>query len=635
MYLSPGTLPTPALKPPSRPSCSLQPRGILWSRRCLGVLVLSLGSLTAGEPGRAINQATPQSAPAWSTDSSLVSPDPSFAASPTPSLVAQTGVPGTDGSSPSREPLPEVPLLETLPDPEELLGPDVTAPLAPEAPRPDSGDTVVIQTFEIVGSTVFAAAEFAPLTTPYVDRPITFSDILELRDEITQLYRDNGYITSGAIVPPQALNDGVVRIQVVEGGIEDIVIAGTTRLNPDYVIRRLTLATEAPLQIDPLLEQLELLRLDPLIESIAADLQAGTRPGTNLLVVDVVEADSFDISYRFDNHRSPSVGSLRHQFRLRERNLTGKGDAFSLGYTRTRGSEGVDVAYTRPINPRNGTISITFENADSRVIEDPFDVFDISSSANVLELTLRQPIVQTPTQELALGLVASRQSSQTFLGLDDIGGFPLTAGADDDGQTRVTALRFFQEWIRQDTQQVIAVRSQFNIGLGALGATVNAGDDVPDSQFFSWLGQGQWVRLLRPNTPLIVRGSLQLTPDTLLTLERYGLGGQASVRGYRQDELLTDNGAALSAEVRFPLWRHRQHNGLLQLAPFIEGGYGWNNRSPDPDTQTLIGIGTGILFQVEDFDLRVDLGIPLIDTGGSDSSLQEQGVYFSLGYSFF
>ncbi|NER80434.1 MAG: ShlB/FhaC/HecB family hemolysin secretion/activation protein, partial [Leptolyngbya sp. SIO1D8] len=317
-----------------------------------------------------------------------------------------------------------------------------------------------------------------------------------------------------------------------------------------------------------------------------------------------------------------------------ERNLTGIGDGLTLGYNLTEGSQDVDFAYTLPINPYNGTLSFALGYTGSEVLESPFEILEVTSNATVAELTLRQPLIQTPTQELALGLIASRQGTQTFLGIADIGGFPLSAGANDEGRIAVTALRFFQEWSQRSPNRVIALRSQFNLGLDALGSTVNSGD-IPDSQFFSWLGQGQWVQLLGPDTPLLLRGSIQLTPDPLLTLERYGLGGQATVRGYSQDEVLTDNGANLSLEVRLPVWRSRNSDGLLQVTPFIEGGVGWNTQEAAPDSNSLFSVGAGLLLQVENLDVRADFGIPLIDTGGDDDTLQEQGIYFSLGYSFF
>jgi hemolysin activation/secretion protein len=168
---------------------------------------------------------------------------------------------------------------------------------------------------------------------------------------------------------------------------------------------------------------------------------------------------------------------------------------------------------------------------------------------------------------LALGLTASRRESKTSL-LDIP--FPLSEGADQEGRTRVSALRFFQEWTQRGTQEVIALRSQFNIGLGVLNATVN--DKSPDSRFLSWRGQGQWVRLLAPDTLLLVRGDIQLADRSLLPIEQIGLGGFGSIRGYRQDLLLADNGALASAELRLPILRIRQWQGILHLIPFVDVG---------------------------------------------------------------
>ncbi len=90
-----------------------------------------------------------------------------------------------------------------------------------------------------------------------------------------------------------------------------------------------------------------------------------------------------------------------------------------------------------------------------------------------------------------------------------------------------------------------------SLGLNLLNSTINQG--TPDSRFLSWRGQGQWVRLLAPDTLLLVRGDIQLADGSLLPSEQFGLGGQETVRGYRQDALLTDNGTLLSTELRIPI----------------------------------------------------------------------------------
>ena len=161
--------------------------------------------------------------------------------------------------------------------------------------------------YRVVGSTVFEADTFDALLEDLTGEEIRFSQLLEARTRITDLYIEEKYITSGAFLPPQTIEDGIVEIQVIEGSLEDILITGTDRLRPYYIRSRIERASDAPLNVDDLLEALQLLQLDPLIDTLSAELSAGLRPGSNLLEVAIVEADSFTPSLRFDNGRSPTV----------------------------------------------------------------------------------------------------------------------------------------------------------------------------------------------------------------------------------------------------------------------------------------------------------------------------------------
>ncbi|MEO1146112.1 MAG: ShlB/FhaC/HecB family hemolysin secretion/activation protein [Cyanobacteria bacterium J06638_22] len=532
---------------------------------------------------------------------------------------------------PIEEPLPEDP-LPPLPPPEELL-PLPDTPVDPGQPPEGVPELIQVERYDIQGSTIFDEDELAAVTEPFTG-DVTFAELLQARAAVTRLYTDNGYLTSGALIPPQTVENNVVVIQVVEGRLEDVDIQGNRRLNDSYIRSRLRLAGRTPLNVPRLLEGLQLLQLDPLIETISADLQAGVEPGTNRLVVSVAEADSFSVTLNLDNERSPSVGSVQQGFTVEQLNLTGLGDRFLFEYTNTEGSNSIDTSYRVPFNPRNGTIELSFGLGDSDVIEEPFDVLEIDSDSRYYELAVRQPLFQSPTQEFALDFAFSRQESQTELGIADIGPFPLSPGADEEGRTRISALRFGQDWVQRSSLHVLAGRSQFNLGVDLFDPTIN--DDAPDSRFFSWRGQGQWVRLLGRDTLLFVRGDVQLTGDSLPSFEQLGLGGQATVRGYRQNELLTDNGALISAEVRIPVLRVPEVDGLLQVVPFFDAGVGWNNDTPDPDPNSLVGLGLGLLWRMGDnFTARFDWGIPLVDTDTGGDSWQEDGLYFSIRYSPF
>ena len=535
-----------------------------------------------------------------------------------PQQLPREPAPPSTQPPPASTPAPLPPLDQLLPRPGSQ----------PAAPFENTLETITVERFEVVGSTVFSAAEFAKLTEPFTKRPLALVELFQLRSAITQLYLDKGYITSGAYIPPQTLQRGVVTIQVIEGKLETITVTGTRRLSPNYVRSRLAIATGTPLNRDRLLAALQLLQLDPLLQSLAAELSAGTRPGESVLSVQVTEASSLSTQLTFDNARAPSVGTNRRQIQISQGNTTGLGDRLSASYTNTNGSNAIDLGYVLPLNPRNGTLSLNYGSAASSIIEPPFDVLEIESKARYYELALRQPLVQTPTHELALGLTATHRQSEATL-LDGLIPFP-ALGADPAGKTRLTALRFFQEATWRSGTEVIALRSQFTVGLNALSATINP--DPPDSRFFAWRGQAQWVQLLAPETLLLVRGDLQLADRPMLPLEQFGLGGQDSVRGYRQDALLTDNGLFASAEMRFPILRLPKLNSLLQLTPFIELGTAWNlGNAPDPDPRTLLAVGLGLRLQYSDrLTARLDWGIPLTDINGAKNTLQENGLYFSI-----
>ncbi|MDJ0532397.1 MAG: ShlB/FhaC/HecB family hemolysin secretion/activation protein [Xenococcaceae cyanobacterium MO_207.B15] len=531
--------------------------------------------------------------------------------------------------------LPE-PIPIPQPDPETLLDISPATIPSPEG-LPDLPGSITVIRFEFEGNTAFSDEELAEVTAPFTNKPIAFAQLLQAEAAVTKLYANAGYINSGAVISVgQVLSpDGaVVKIQVIEGGVEEIRVTVEGRLNSDYVRSRLAIATTKPLNQNRLLEALQLLQLNPLIKTISADLAAGTRPELSVLLVRVKEADSFKMEIFTNNGRVPSIGSLERGIRLNQANLFGFGDGLSVEYSNTDGSNAVNTSYTIPLNSHNGTIKLTGRWTNTEVVEEPFDRIDITGDSLYLDLSFRQPIIATPSQELALGITASRQESQTSI-LGE--GFSLSPGANDNGETRLWVVRFFQEWTQRSSQDVLAVRSQFSFGVDAFDATIN--NEPPDSRFFSWQGQGQYVRSLATDTLLVLRSSLQLTTKPLVPLEQFTLGGLYSVRGYRQDLFLTDNGVFTSAEVRLSILRVDSVQGLLQIAPFVDFGVAWNDEDNPIQisrSNTLVGAGLGVQWQMGDnFTARFDWGIPLTDVDSRDNTLQEQGLYFTVNYSFF
>lgn len=550
-------------------------------------------------------------------------------------------------------PNPIIPRTPEPPTPAPTLPPNQERPLQPPAPTPPTlqqwpniPGTIIVKQFVFEGNNAFSNEKLAEVTKQFTNKQLTFAQLLEAEAVVRNLYTkgcernsppdEPCYINSDAVIPvdqgPISPEGAVIKIQIIEGSIEDIRVRGTRRLNPGYIRSRLQLATSQPLNRNSLLRALQLLQLNPLIKNISAELAAGSRPDRSILEVKVTEADSFDLEFFADNGRSPSVGSFRRGVRINQSNLIGFGDGLGMAYTNTDGSNALDLSYTIPFNPRNGTIRLAGGLTSTNIIEPPFDRVDITGNSHYYELSLRQPVIQTPTQELALGITASRQESQTTILGEK---FPLSPGADDEGRTRISAARFFQEWTQRNRREVFAARSQFSFGLGIFDATIS--EEPPDSRFFSWRGQAQYVRLLAPETFLLVRSDVQLANRALVPLEQFALGGFSSIRGYRQDALFTDNGILTSVEVQIPIYRLPRQQGILQVIPSIDFGMAWNSSGrQNPDPNTLLGVGLGLQWRQSDrFIARFEYGIPIIEVDSSDRTLQEKGLYFSVQYSPF
>ena len=555
-------------------------------------------------------------------------------------LQAQTATPAQIPILPQ---LPQVP-LPLPPKKEPILKPPSPSPGEPEFL--DKNQKIIkVKGFVFKGNTVFDTHQLEAVVAPYVGREITFTEMLQARTAVTKFYTNRGYITSGAFIPLtgnqsiKRVNGGVVvTIQVIEGKLESINVLGSSRLQ-DYVRSRLHAATSPVLNTNRLIEALRLLQIDPKIETISAELSEGSSSGKTLLSVRVKPRQPFRVEAILNNSRSPAIGSFERRVQVSDANLLGLGDSLSVGYRNTDGSNAVESSYSLPINPQNGTVQFSYINISSNIIERPFNKLDILDNARIYDLSFRQPIIRKAstksTQEFALGLTATRLESEASLLQTP---YPLSEGADSRGRTRISAIRFFQDWTQRSSKFVLFARSQFSLGIGAFNATIN--NTGPDSRFFAWRGQAAWLRRLG-EASLILRADLQLADRALVPLEQFGLGGAATVRGYRQDAYLSDNGFLASASISIPLWKESSREFLL--IPFVDVGTTWNNehssRLQNADKLgTLASVGLGVEYHLGDrFSARLDWGIPLIpiNTNSNSNTWQEEGIYFNLQYRLF
>ncbi|NOU10687.1 MAG: ShlB/FhaC/HecB family hemolysin secretion/activation protein [Nitrospira sp.] len=523
--------------------------------------------------------------------------------------------------------------------PPAMSPPSPVLPPVPPTPPEDGAQQqlgqiqVFVKSIVVTGNTVFSSEEIAAVATPYENRTLTTEDLERLRLALTFLYVNNGYITSGAVIPDQDVKDGVIQFQIIEGALSRIDVEGTNWFRRGYVSDRIALGARPPLRMEPLQTRLQLLQQDPRIERINAELRPGDQRGQSILNVKVKEQSPWKMWLEFSNHQTPVVGAERGLMTVAHQNVTGHGDPLTVTYGGSRGVHPIiDVAYTLPLNRYDTTFTAHYRRNDFVVVDNQFDFLDLKSNSEIIGFTLRHPVYRTLSDEVAIAITGEHLFNKITSALDSGGQTQfLIPGSSSTGISSVSALRFIQEYVHRTPTSVIAARSRFSVGLDVLNATTNAGS-LPDGRFFSWLGQLQGVRRFDEwwGMQLLGQMNLQIANDRLFPLEQIPLGGRFSVRGYRENTLIRDNGFIFSVESRFPILRYASGEPLLQFAQFVDVGRAWQAKGETPDPQTLASVGLGLRWAVLPRDrARFELywGVPLNHVTHSNGNLQDHGIH--------
>ena len=528
---------------------------------------------------------------------------------------------------------------------------------------------VRVKKFEFEGNHVFSSRQLAKVVAIYAGREITSEELEEARVALTKHYVDAGFITSGALLPDQNVASGVIKFQIIEGRLKEVDLRGNFWYRSWWLRNQLRLAAGQPVNFNDLKTGLQLLRQNPTISRINAELKPGAQTGESILDVSVKDEQPFRFGFTVGNTRPPSVGEGIGELYLTDLNATGHNDALDLHWGLERwtmdgavdyvGFDNVSGTYEFPVTLWNTTLALHASKVDTSIIDETFAALGITSRTTQYGLTLHQPLYKTLSDTVIASLSADWEHSETYL----LGQpFTLSPGS-DNGTSNVFATRLAIDWTNRSQVHVLALRSVFNLGLYAFGSThANAATasstvqgldtEVPDSKFFSWVGQGQYVRrifdtpacreepdtlgwnMLRETT-LVLRANAQISDRPLLALEQFSIGGMQSVRGYRENQLLRDNGVFASAEVRVPVWLAKDKTPIVSVAPFFDLGDGWNADGSDKSYQTIYSAGVGLLVNAtRHAQVTVYWGCPFVNFHEEKVSLQDYGLHFAISINF-
>lgn len=522
---------------------------------------------------------------------------------------------------------PELPEFAEPGQPEQLSLPPAPEPMTPE-PVLSRSPTIYVSRIMITGNSVFSNTELAHFTATYENREISIEELHDLRLALTRHYIDHGYVNSGAVIPDQEIRDGTVEIRIVEGTLSAVVIEGLRHFNPGYIQERLELGAGVPLNIPALQEQIQILLQDSRINTINAELKPGAKPGEAVLTARVKESPPYRFNATFDNHIAPSIGGREFTFDGAHRNLAGFGDEWSGWLELAEGFWRFAGRLSVPVTAQDLIFETWVDRSHSLTVERPFNIIDIEGEYLAYGTGIRHPILRTPRRSLWVDARIERRESRTFLL-----GIPYSfAPGVQDGVSKVTVIRLAQDWTSRTTARVIAARSTFNFGVNAFTPTIS--ETEPDGEFFTWLGQFQYAQRFQ-HGQFIFRTDVSVSADPLLPLEKFAIGGMDSVRGYRENQLVRDQGFNSSIEYRLPLFTGDSWTSRIQVAPFIDVGGAWEVDAKTPSPKIIAAAGIGLRWESDHYFAHLYWGESLVNADDPGGDVQDAGISFIVYANFF
>ena len=474
---------------------------------------------------------------------------------------------------------------------------------------------------------------------------------------INRAFLTAGFVNSGVVVPEQReLAGGILDLRVVYGrlaaaqGTPPVTVAwgegGSAGLTEDYVRSRFPSTARQPLSALAIERDFRLLAEDPAIRTVNADLRPGGAPGEASLHLTIVPEDRFDLYVGAANDRSPSVGGERVYAGGFVRSLLFGGDLLSAEAGLTEGVEDASIAYSFPfLTPRTAfSARGSFNNA--AVIDRPLVPLDIRAEDRAVQAGLTHRFVQSPLSPsrapgrwrpsrsfTAGAFIAWREQRSFLLGEP----FSFAPGS-VDGRTEYTALRITTDYLARGVDQVLAISLTGTMGLGGTQSDIPSIPN-PEDNFKALLAQVNYARRLNADgLELRARITGQVTDGVLYSGERLSVGGESSVRGYRENLYLVDTGVISSVELAYPFTFGGDHQdravnwGAFTASIFADAAGFENVDSLDPDEELIASVGVALTWNPSDaIRASVAFGIPLVDVPlAGTRDLQDRGFHFRI-----
>jgi hemolysin activation/secretion protein len=452
--------------------------------------------------------------------------------------------------------------------------PMLTSPVQVAPPGSESV-TFVLQSLDVDGAKSVTTSE---LTAPYkslIGKQISLAKLYGIANAMTATYRSRGYLLSAVIVPAQTVNQGDVRLQAVEGYLEDVKFEGYLgNRSGMFAAMRTRLLADRPLRAK-VLERALLLLND--LDGIHAQgiLQPSATPSAADLIVRIART-AVSMSAGANNRGSTFEGPNQKEASISVNSLLGAFESTSLQYLGASKSSELQLFALshRERLTADGldlTVSASHSKAEPKLTA-AFSDFELDTTTTQARIQLDFPFQRTREDTVAARLALTYHDGTT-----DAFSSPLT-------KDKIAAVRAGFRWDHLDSWAgVNLVDTEIGKGIHALGASSDGSllasriGGRPDfGKATLYVARLQSVGA---GFSVLVAGSGQYAFDRLLEPEEFAFGGEPFGRAYQPSELVGDSGLAAKAELR---WTADLQYGIsTTLYVFGDRGEVWRRLLPE------------------------------------------------------
>lgn len=503
--------------------------------------------------------------------------------------------------------------LQQRPDEQPVI--DVPPVPTLESEEDASSLRFMLNAVEFSQSEWLSKAELEQLTAAYIGKSSSFATLNKMVNDINQYYRSRDIVTAQAILPPQKIAQGVVKISLVEGRIGNVVVTDNNSTKSSYITRRVQLGADELIRINTL--ELALARFNRREDiQLRAQMEKGSDFGKTDIVLKVVEPQRHVVELFMSNTGTEETGEIRGGISYTNNSLLGYRDRLSFSALGSSGSEGYVFSYHVPVNRSGGRLGFNYLQDDLDVESKFFPDIDIDADSSTRSLDFTQPIYSTVSHSLRFSTAIEESKSASSL----------------DGvvvqQSEVESVPLNLQWDQYFESDLLFITA----------SAIRGREREFDQRYFtSYRTNLTYLHMFDNQLSMVTRLAAQYSNDKNLPGgQSFQIGGASSVRGYEEGLVSGDKGAFANVELQWNLSNQFDFSVPLNITPlvFIDQGVVYPFR-PDASLfakkEYLGSIGTGFSFGVANMlSGSVSLGFPVRkDNFDQDGSR----VHFNLSYS--